>query len=1165
MRWHCIFFKLSLFVVLALVLASPASARGNTTSGIYPGTVKDVCVHDIVFVGETGLNLTPLTPNANGVVQELRKYINDQPDPYAAGYGGPLSSINVGLSNNNFDVPPVGYYGTYFPVVDGQVLRDYAIQIQPYWPQYPTNVVITSSKDWVIADGSDSALLTITVTDLGNNPVSGANLVLGASPPWRLRDTVLKTDGSGKAQTLFLPTTKSGAAVIAAGASYPGASFVAVTNTQVQNIDAGTPFYWYPLYPSTATVGSPVKIFVFVRDRNLNPVTSTRTVKNVSFVASATGIGGFPDGLGNRSKAISVPLNEMGVAEVTYQMSTEQGDNFVSIIPPAPLGSGFANILGIGDSRPFSISQSVNPAGNPPFILTDGSQATIDYYLLDQWGNPSTDQGIQIVTSVGESRIFYTNEEGRATILYGPKLTAGFYGITATAVANFSVSISQTLQFGSLDPDNMLLTASPQTMASLDVNPSMVGHVIAKVIDKRGNPVKGQTVTFWIGKSDSRPYNRTKDPAIGSGGVTTSNISAPIPVITDENGQAILDYYPGEFPLRGNLGWSAIAQGMTTVNASWTNSLTGTVKNIPIDLSYKNYPFLSVYTEVNPKTIQTGGQVDVSVRLKGDGWALQPKPIDVVLCTDRSATMLYNESIISGRLAEESLNDRMVDAMNAAIAFVHQTSGQDRVGLVTFGDPAGGLALLNKTFDTARDKYVSPYYWRAGRDYDCKVDKKCEDPGNRDITNKMPYILASYPGHGTTGKDYRVNGVLTGAYVESPLTFDKGQIAKAINSTVPAGGTPMRRAIYESVKQIINDPEQREGAVKAIILLTDGKYNLDGDPQGIVHDIWGPASYTELEKDLGGDGTGSVIAWAKMKNIKIFTVALVGSDSNDQPDKQKLQEYADETGGKPYVANSGADLTGIYIDIAGQLREEASVDTQVELNFANVEVNGTEKFPGDAVLKYEFIRENNRSTFIVPPVGSPVVVDNTTDWESGGRQFKFSAGTIKINQVWMINFTLTALKEGNIKILDSKTSKVTFTGVVGEVGIPDTYITAVPPGTEKGPEDIDFHIERLRRTGDVSNTQIASLAWDVIYTGSDNLIDWTIYIAPPYSTAFGQVEFLPDVPRGWDPIYPLILKDLKPGTYTVKVRGHVNDAADAEKTLPITIPEPTATPQILIQ
>ena len=744
MSCRSIFLKLSFFAILALVVTAPAAARGNTTSGIYPGTIKDVCVGDTIFVGEMGLNLTPLTPYANGVVQELRNYQNNNPSATM------LASITVSDSHN-FNVGSVKSYGTYFPVVDGQILTAYPIQIQPFIPMYPVNVVITSSRGWVVANGIDSALLTVTVTDGGNNPIAGVNLAMSASAPWGLRDSALTTDGTGKAQTLFLPTTTSGAAIITASASVQGVTTAPVTTTQVQNIDAGTPYFANLVYPSTATVSSQTTITVQVTDRYGNPVTGGGTLTNVSFLTTTSGAGVFLDGMGNRLKAIPVPLNATGYAAVTFLVGTQPGDNYVSIIPPAPISSSLIDIVGIGDSIPFSITQTVSPAGNPPFIFADGkTSATIEYGLFDQWGNPAADQAIQIVTSAGENQIFTTNQEGSATILYGPKISAGFYSITATAAMNSSVSISQTLQFGSMDPTDMLLTASPQTMASLDVNPSMMASVIAKVIDGEGNPVSGQNVTFTIQSSSNGTYVQTQPPAIGSIGNTD-----PISVITDENGQAVLDYYPGAFPTPGSAYYSETAQGTTTVSASWAGP--NGIVNRSIDLTYENYPFVSVYTDVNPKTVQTGGLVDVSVLLKGDGWALQPKPIDVVLCIDRSGSMLFNSSVVNGVLFQESMNDRIMDAMNAADTFVAQTGNNDRVGVISFGAPSNGIALLFNTSynpgdplnllylptgtNTAKRPIVDKNAWRAGPDYTCTVGQPCSDSLNRNnLTDKRAYV-----------------------------------------------------------------------------------------------------------------------------------------------------------------------------------------------------------------------------------------------------------------------------------------------------------------------------------------------------------------------------------------------------------------------------------------
>ncbi len=60
-----------------------------------------------------------------------------------------------------------------------------------------------------------------------------------------------------------------------------------------------------------------------------------------------------------------------------------------------------------------------------------------------------------------------------------------------------------------------------------------------------------------------------------------------------------------------------------------------------LQLSWMNYPYLSIETEVTPQTVKVGETVEVTVRVKGDGWALMPTPIDAMLCTDRSGSMLW--------------------------------------------------------------------------------------------------------------------------------------------------------------------------------------------------------------------------------------------------------------------------------------------------------------------------------------------------------------------------------------------------------------------------------------------------------------------------------------------------------------------------------------------
>jgi hypothetical protein len=350
--------------------------------------------------------------------------------------------------------------------------------------------------------------------------------------------------------------------------------------------------------------------------------------------------------------------------------------------------------------------------------------------------------------------------------------------------------------------------------------------------------------------------------------------------------------------------------------------------------------------------------------------------------------------------------------------------------------------------------------------------------------------------------------------------------------------------------------------VRAIILLTDGKWNVGGDPRGIDASTFAIESYPEL----GTLGTGSVITWAKNNGIKIFTIALVGGATTDTPPNvAELQAYADETGGKAYVADSGLDLKQIYMDIAGALREEASIDTHVALDFKNVEVNAPQSLSGKDVFDYMPLGPD-RSTYIMPASGKGELRDDSANW-GASQQLTFDPGTIKINEEWRVNFTLITKQEGNIKVLSSQSSKVTFLGTEGSVDIPDTFITAIPPGKEKGPEGIAFTVnfENPARKNPDSDKNIASMAWDVHYEGKDTSISQQIWVAPIYSEAYQYKDTI-ETPRAQDVVnYNMVISDLRPGLYKVKVIGHVSDANDASDIATINIPGDVPSAQIRIQ
>ena len=771
------------------------------------------------------------------------------------------------------------------------------------------------------------------------------------SSPWSLQDSAGTTTAGGQFATTFLPTTTAGTATITATVTVPGTTTAPVVQTYSQNISADIPASGTNSYQGSASVGSITDITIRVTDKNGNPVNSKKKKNLVTFTTTPAGNNGFlapspvatnalPGTAKTKVKTLAVALNDSGYADVNFVLNTGPGDNYVLIAPPSPLMSTLIDIQGLPNLPPSSITQTISPGGNPPTLITDGtSKFTINYRLTDIFGNPSTFQNLSITTSAGESKLVVSNNQGLVTISYGPKTMAGRYTITATSPDNPKVSVVQTVQFLSGNPTNMLLTASPQSMASLDVDPSAAANVRAKVIDNQGNPVAGQPVYFSLPSVTTGSCIQTQGPSLaGASGVKTTN-SNEIPVITDSNGYASATFTPGAFTTdTNNPGFSLTASGTALVKARWTGIIS------TISLSYKNYPYLSVYTSVDPATIATNSTVNVSIQVKGDGYALKPKPVDAYMVTDRSGSM---STVDTG-----NSQSRIALVKNAASGFADLFDySVDRLGQFSFGD----------------DTYFSA-----------------------DVT------------------------------LDQALTNQPGQIDAAISTLQAAGNTPMRLALYQAITNLKNTGNSK--SVKALVVLSDGDYNDYGDPLARVTND-GNHGRDPTDSNYYYDDTPywykfnvngvpeNMSEYARENNIRIYTIGY--SNSITTSGQATLQTLAETASGKYYYAMTNADLVTFYSQIAGALKDTAGVNTTLALNFTSVDVNGVHNTSVSKVLQYVYI--NGISTRVTQPDGTSVTVDSTADWNSG--RINVTMGTIKVNQVWTVNFTLKALATGNISSL----------------------------------------------------------------------------------------------------------------------------------------------------
>ena len=365
------------------------------------------------------------------------------------------------------------------------------------------NSTITSTQTWVIANGTDHS--TITVTAVDSNGIHQAGLPVSFSlaansvAMGTLSASSSNTASNGVASTTFTANKTSGSATININLTFNGKS----TNlVYVQQIDHDTPFYWTVTSPSQASVGSETYFNVSYTDQWGNVIDHRNPAdpNTVSLqIGSVAGNARFDLGGGTYNTSTSQQLDGYGNLTLKVLLDTVAGQNNIYIQPFGAIQEVYPAIIGISNGVPVSITQTLSP--NPPVVPADNAHLiSIQYTLYDKYGNPTVGQNISVQSSVGDSYSgLTTNGFGQVGLTYGPQGIAQNITLYATASANSSVTSSVNVTFYSTAPVNCALSADPQTMASLDANPSSTANVTAQVTDGYGNPVSGQTgdVQAW--------------------------------------------------------------------------------------------------------------------------------------------------------------------------------------------------------------------------------------------------------------------------------------------------------------------------------------------------------------------------------------------------------------------------------------------------------------------------------------------------------------------------------------------------------------------------------------------------------------------------------------------------------------------------------------------
>ncbi|MFA4877280.1 MAG: hypothetical protein WC586_07690 [Methanoregula sp.] len=542
----------------------------------------------------------------------------------------------------------------------------------------PDTLLVSTDTLWLAANNADQSVITITLTNTTpgyNGEVPGVTVNLAVDPLYgTLSPATVITDPSGRASSTFRTSTRSGAPQITAATADP-----VLSNSTIQNIDhdALTPAFT----PATGVVGEVIPFRVSITDQWGNPIDNRRSDDTVSlsvtcplpndcsFVGYGHSYSSHPDSNGN----LNIPL----------QLGTRTGVTSIVMNPVQDIGEHEAFIT-TSAGEPVSLTREISPSIVPPYSIPTVPVGTGVFYfrytLLDSFGNPVKDQSLSIHTSLGEDLPFETttNALGQTPILsYGPKGTVSNIIITATVV-DTSLTDQFEVAFTTAEPKDMVLSVTPQTLASLEYESASQADVVARVLDTFGNPVSGQEITFTLGFT--RGTNWNADPTLASFSGTTDN-----------EGKVKTVFFPGSF------NGTEYTEGSCLLTAVWTSKPSYPPKTAT--LTWMNHPYLSVYTSVSNENPVAGDLIDVTIRVVGNGKANTYLPITVMLDQDTSSSM---------KNPSDTVGTREQAASAAATVFIDKMDASNtQMGLETFGwdqnDPTIGHMDIPSEFSLVKE------------------------------------------------------------------------------------------------------------------------------------------------------------------------------------------------------------------------------------------------------------------------------------------------------------------------------------------------------------------------------------------------------------------------------------------------------------------------------
>lgn len=900
---------------------------------------------------------------------------------------------------------------------------------------------------WLVANGVDNCVLTLEIGNYTNATMDGYlvefsvnNSIFGSFNP------ASSYTVNNKTSTTFTTKTKSGTALLTGKVFYkmndadPNEDFKNRSFEYTIYIDHATP-YLIPtggvILPSggEATVGSNVTVGVQMKDAHGNPIDNRREkmeppIRDAEKVRFS--ITGSPSGTGyffpGRVENIETQVNETGWAVTTYRMDAKPGPNILKFEPLTNVPDIKRTIMGLANGIPCYLNSTIYPF---EYVPADGeSFFSILYTVQDEFYNGLQVTALMVNTTLGENYVFYTNSTGQIGMTYGPKSEIGEVLITAKTPDNSTLVVSDLVRFVNLTANQMIFTATPQSMASYDARPGL-STLYGYVLDQEGNPVAGEKVRFTIVNrwEDKTGYNITEQSSLQN---STISLADSVWETTNTQGYAEVSLKPCSFNYDEFAPpYDPAATAYCTVEADWTD-INGTHVVRPLTFTFKNYPYLSAVTSVSKTRVNVTDTVDVTLTLKGDGFMLIPKPIDVMMVVDRSGSM--DKTDMEGGMM------RITALKNAASNFVDEINlsaeyTTNRVGLLP---------------------YSSGIYWDRYRDLTTNYDA-------------IKYQISRLTPSGWTGSRLALK-----------TAVDR------MNAFPNSDPRTIRAIVFMTDGEFnyYGDPLARGRGYSSTYEWTDtyiNKHRVFSGLGGSTGDPGNPPSYDNQITDQ------NMSNYAKNNQLRLYTISFSNDITPGSATWNVMENLANSTNAKHFNATSAAQLNDVYSQIAGELKTKAGVNTTSYLDFQNIMVKNATVAGAEA---FEYVYDDSQSTFWKKyKTGSEATpylwgtIDDTTNWTTN-HALDFDVGNIEVNDNWQVTFRLRVLTDGDIHVFGNN-SLITFDDMTKSLHIPDTVITAIPNLVNES-----FTYGEFSET-DVNVTQISDTVynwtWSRYYTGDYDL------------------------------------------------------------------------------